>query len=116
MKTALIVFALLFAAHDASAACAEKRSRDPSFVELAVPDDAIRPTGVADFSFITDETTIDALIAKVGPPDASQGSRTIRLIWCFADQTEMWVDTPDRVIIESVRHNGKSVFKRGKKK
>jgi hypothetical protein len=116
MKTALLLLAILFAAHDASAACAEKRSRDTSFVELAVPDGAIRPTGVADFGFITDETTVDALIAKVGPPDASQGTRTIRLIWCFADTTEMWVDTPDRVVIESVRHNGKSIFRRGKKK
>jgi len=116
MKTALLLLALLFAAHDASAACAEKRSRDTSFVELAVPDGAIRPAGASDFSFITDETTVDALIAKVGPPDASQGSRTIRLIWCFADTTEVWVDTPDRVVIESVRHNGKSIFRRAKKK
>jgi hypothetical protein len=116
MRTALLVLALLFAAHDASASCSEKRSRDSSFVELAVPDDAIRPTGVADFGFITDETTVDALIAKVGPPDASQGTRTIRLIWCFADSTEVWVDTPDRVIIETVRHNGKAIFKRAKKK
>jgi hypothetical protein len=116
MKIPFIVLALLFAAHDASAACAEKRSRDPSFVELAVPDEAIRPMGVADFSFINDDTTIDALIAKVGPPDASQGTRVTRLIWCFADTTEVWVDTPDRVIIESVRHNGKAIYKRTKKK
>ncbi|HEU4780454.1 MAG TPA: hypothetical protein VFS58_11285 [Steroidobacteraceae bacterium] len=116
MKTALLLIAILFAAQDASAACAEKRSRDPSYVELAVPDDATRPTGIADFNFITDDTTIDALIAKVGPPDASQGSRNIRLIWCFADTTEVWVDTPDRVIIETVRHNGKAIFKRAKKK
>jgi len=121
MKTSPLVLALFIpglwmAAHDASAACAEKRSRDPSFVELALPDDAIRPTGVADFGFITDETTVDALIAKVGPPDASSGTRTIRLIWCFADDTELWVDTPDRVIIESVRHKGHVVYKRAKKK
>ena len=116
MKTSLLLLALLFAVQNADAACSEKRSRDPSFVELAVPDDAIRPQGVADFSFITDETTVDALIAKVGPPDASQGTRVIRLIWCFADSTELWVETPDRVIIESVRHNGKAIFKRAKKK
>jgi hypothetical protein len=116
MKTALLLLATLFAAHDASAACAEKRSRDTSFVELAVPDDAIRPTSAADFRFVTDETTVDALIAKVGPPDASQGARTIRLIWCFADTTEVWVDTPDRVVIESVRYGGKSIFRRTKKK
>jgi len=116
MKTPLLVLALLFAAQNAGAACSEKRSRDASFVELAVPEDAIRPTGVADFSFITDETTVDALIARVGPPDASQGTRTIRLIWCFADSTELWVETPDRIVIESVRHGGKSIFKRAKKK
>jgi hypothetical protein len=116
MKSALFVLALMFAAQDAVAACAEKRSRDPSFIELAVPDDAIRPTGAADFSFITDDTTVDALIAKVGPPDATQGTRTIRLIWCFADATELWVDTPDRIIIEYVRHKGHVIFKRAQKK
>ena len=121
MKTSLLVLALpiltfLGAAQDAAAACAEKRSRDPSFVELAVPEGSIRPAGAADFSFITDETTVDALIAKVGPPDATQGSRTIRLIWCFADKTELWVDTPDSVIIATVRHDGKALYKRGKKK
>ena len=116
MKTPLPVLALLFAAQHADAACSEKRSRDASFVELAVPEDAIRPTGVADFSFITDETTVDALIARVGPPDASQGTRVIRLIWCFADSTELWVETRDRVIIESARHKGKDFYRRGKQK
>jgi hypothetical protein len=116
MKAALAILVLLFAAHDAAAACAEKRSRDPSFVELAVPDGAIRPSGVADFGFITDETTVDAVIAKVGPPDASQGTRITRLIWCFADSTELWVDTRDRVIIESVRHKGKEIFHRARQK
>ena len=114
MKASLLILALVFAAQNASAACAEKRSRDPSFIELSVPDGAIRPAGIADFSFITDETTVDALIAKVGPPDASQGTRNIRLIWCFADTTEVWVDTPDRVVIETVRHDGKAIFKRAK--
>ena len=114
MKTFLLILASLFAIHDASAACAEKRTRDPSFVELAVPEDAIRPASIADFGFVTGETTVDALIAKVGPPDASQGTRSIRLIWCLAD-SEVWVETPDRVIIESVRHNGKTLFRRAKK-
>jgi hypothetical protein len=115
MKTALFALLGLLAAHDATAACAEKRSRDPSYIELSVPDGAIRPTGVADFSFIADDTTVDALIARVGPPDASQGTRKIRLIWCFADSTELWVDTPDRVIIETVRHKGREIYKRRKK-
>jgi hypothetical protein len=115
MKTALFALLGLLAAHDATAACAEKRSRDPSYIELSVPDGAIRPTGVTDFSFIADDTTVDALIARVGPPDASQGTRKIRLIWCFADSTELWVDTPDRVIIETVRHKGREIYKRRKK-
>jgi hypothetical protein len=116
MKTTVLVLALLLAAQNVSAGCTERRTRDPSFVELAVPDDAIRPTSVADFSFITNETTVDALVAKVGPPDASQGSRVIRLFWCFADATEIWVDTPDRVVIEAVRHKGHVIFKRAKQK
>ena len=95
---------------------AEKRSRDPSFVELAVPDDAIRPAGVADFSFITDETTVDALIAKVGPPDASQARASSGSSGVSRIRRKLWVETPDRVIIESVRHNGKAIFKRAKKK
>jgi len=33
--------------------------------ELAVPEGAIRPAGVSDFSFISDDTTVDALIARV---------------------------------------------------
>ena len=115
MKTALLIVISLLAAQQATAACAEKRSRDPSYIELSVPDGAIRPTGPADFSFVTDDTTVDALIAKVGPPDASQGTRKIRLIWCFADTTEVWVDTPDRVVIDSVRHKGKAIYTRKKK-
>jgi len=115
MKTALLILVGLLAAHDATAGCSEKRSRDPSYIELSVPEGAMRPAGVGDFSFITDDTTVDALIAKVGPPDASQGTRKIRLIWCFADSTELWVDTPDRVIIETVRYKGRETYKRKKK-
>jgi hypothetical protein len=110
----LPLLGMLMAAHDASAACAEKRSRDPSFVELSVPENAIRPSSVADFNFVTDETTVEALVAKVGPPDASQGTRVTRLIWCFADLTEVWVDTRDQVAVESVRYKGKEIFRRGK--
>lgn len=117
MKALGLFLALLFAAHDVDAACNQKRSRDPSYVELAVPEGAPRPASVEDFRFITDETTYDQLVAKVGPPDAASGSsRTSYLIWCFADGTELSVATKDRVIIESVRYDGKQIFKRAKKK
>ena len=101
----------------AQAACKQKRSRDPSFIELAVPDDAIRPSGVQDFSFVTDDVTYDQLVAKVGPPDASQGGgRMSYFIWCLADESEVTVATRDRVAIEYIRHDGKALFKRAKKK
>jgi hypothetical protein len=115
LALALTAMGVLVSAQNAYGACAQKRSRDPSFIELAVAEGALRPTGPADFQFITDETTVDALIARVGPPDASQGTRITRLIWCFADSTELWVDTRDRVVIESARHKGKEFFRRGKK-
>jgi hypothetical protein len=116
MKTFMFALALLIATHEAGAACAEKRSRDVTFMELAVPDGAPRPNGAQDFSFITDETTIDQMIAKIGPPDASQGTRTSTFIYCLTDGTEVWVDSRDRTAIDSVRHKGKQLFKRGKQK
>lgn len=100
----------------AQAACKEKRSRDVSFVELAVPDGAIRPTGPQDFTFVTDDTTYGQLLDKVGPPDAAQGTRISYFIWCFADGTELKVATPDSVAINEIRHEGKLLYKRGKKK
>jgi hypothetical protein len=112
----LFAVALAFAAQHASASCSEKRSRDPSFVELAVPDGALRPVSVEDFRFIDDSTTVDQLIAKVGPPDAAEGTRVNYFIYCFADGTELKVATRDRVSIDSVRHNGREIFKRSKPK
>lgn len=107
----LAVFAL-----PAGAACKERRSRDPSFIELAVPEGSIRPAGAQDFAFVTDDVSYDQLVAKVGPPDASQGTgRTSYFIWCFADGTELSVATRDRVVIDSIRHNGRQVYKRKKK-
>jgi len=117
MKTWLLAFALLFASHEASATtCKQKHSSDNSYVELAVPDGAPRPASVEEFKFITDDTTFDELVAKVGPPHASYGSRTSYLIWCFADGSEVTVATKDRVAIENVRHDGKQIFKRTRKK
>ncbi len=119
MKTPLLpAAAILLAAValPAGAACKEKRSRDPSFIELAVPDDAIRPAGAQDFAFVTDETTFDQLVARVGPPDASQGSGRISyFIWCFADGTELTVATRDGATIEFIRHGGRQIYKRRKK-
>ena len=116
MKALLLALTLMFAAHEAGAACSKKHSSDTSYVELAVPDGAIRPASVEDFRFITDETTYDQLVAKVGPPDAATGTRVSYLIWCFADGTELTVATKDRVAIESVRYDGHQIYKRGKKK
>jgi hypothetical protein len=116
MKTAFLIVALLFATQEAGAACAQKRSRDVSFIELAVPAGAKRPIGFEDFAFVNDETTMDELTAKVGPPDAAQGTRVAAFIWCFEDGTELMVSTRDRVYIDSVRHKGKEIFKRAKKK
>ncbi len=114
--SAAILLCAVFAL-PAQAACKQKRNRDPSFIELAVPDDAIRPTGAQDFAFVTDDVSYDQLVAKVGPPDASQGGgRMSYFIWCLADETEVTVATRDRVAIENIRHNGKVVFKRAKKK
>jgi hypothetical protein len=118
-RNILIAAALLSAAvaMPAQALCKQKRSRDPSFIELAVPDDAIRPKVAQDFAFVTDDVTYDQLVARVGPPDASQGGgRMSYFIWCLADESEVTVATRDRVAIENIRHDGKSLFKRVKKK
>ncbi len=112
----LLALTLMFVAHEAGAACTKNHSSDTSYVELAVPENAPRPSSVEDFKFITDETTYDQLVAKVGPPDASSGSRTTYLIWCFADGTELTVATKDLVAIEFVRYDGHQIYKRGKKK
>ena len=99
----------------AQAACKQKRSRDPSFIELTVPEGAIRPAGPQDFAFVDDSTSYEQLVAKAGPPDASQGTRMSYFIWCFADGSELTVSTRDQVVIEQIRHDGKLLYKRGKK-
>ena len=119
MRTHIALAAVLLCAAfavPAQSACKQKRSRDPSFVELAVPDDAIRPASAQDFAFVTDETTYDQLVAKVGPPDAAHGTRVSYYVWCFADDTELTVATRDRLVIDYIRHDGKMIYKRGKKK
>jgi hypothetical protein len=117
MRIALLAMLLMVLADAALAVpCKEKRNREPSFIELAVPEDAIRPAGAKDFSFVDDETTMDQLFAKVGPPDASSGSGLYQFIYCFEDGTELRVTSRDRVAIDSIRHDGKLLFKRKKRK
>jgi hypothetical protein len=91
-------------------------SRDPTWVELAVPEGAPRPADVNAFSFISDETTVDMVTRKVGPPHASAAVRPTKLIWCLPDGSEVSVVTRDGTTIMFVRHGGKTLFKRGKKK
>jgi hypothetical protein len=115
MRTATAALLLLaFAVPALAAPCPQKRNREPAFIELAVPEDAIRPAGPQDFSFVDESTTIDQLFAKVGPPDASSGSGTYHFIYCFADGTELRVISRDRVQIDGIRHEGRQLFKRRK--
>jgi hypothetical protein len=116
MRIVIPALLLLFAASPAWAApCKEKRSREPDFIALVVPEDAIRPAGVQDFAIVNDDMTVEELFGKVGPPDAASGSRTYHFIYCFADGTELRVISRDRVTIEMIRHEGRQIFKRKKK-
>jgi hypothetical protein len=116
MQIALTALLLIIASSPAWAVpCKEKRSREPEFIALVVPEDAIRPSGVEDFAIVNDDTTVDELFEKVGPPDASSGSRTHHFIYCFADGSELRVISRDRVAIDSIRHDGRQIFKRKRK-
>ena len=115
-RVAVAVLLACFTVHATQAACLQKRSRDLSFVELAVPAGAPRPAGIEEFRFITDATTLEELTARVGPPDAASGTRVSYYIYCFADGSEAWVASRDKLTIDSVRHAGKLIFKRGKRR
>jgi hypothetical protein len=116
MRIALTALLLSIASSPAWAVpCQEKRSREPEFIALVVPEDAIRPTGAQDFAIVNDDMTVDELFGKVGPPDASSGSRTYHFIYCFADGTELRVISRDRVSIDMIRHEGRQIYKRKKK-
>lgn len=115
IRIAFAALLLCFTAHTVAAACQQKRSRDVSFVELAVPAGAPRPASIEEFRFITDETTLAELTARVGPPDAASGTRVSYFIYCFIDGSEVWVASRDKLTIDSVRHAGKQIFKRGKR-
>ena len=101
---------LLLAANVGFAGCPEKMQRDPGFVALAVDDKAPRPSSADDFKFIGDSTSFEELQAKVGPPDATKGSR--RYLWCLASGTVVEVESRTGSDIRSVRVDGKATYKR----
>ena len=109
MKT-LAVVVMSFAANLAAAGCPDKLQRNPDFLALAVDDKAPRPKSTDDFKFISSETTIDALNAKVGPPDGTIGAH--RFLWCLADSTVIEVESRSGTDIRTVRVNGKTTYKR----
>ena len=118
MKTILFAATLACCASWAQAGnCVDKHANDPNFVQLAVPDGAPRPADAAAFSIVDETMTVEKLTGKVGPPDGSMasGTRTTLLVWCVPDG-EVRVSTRDGSTIEQVRHNGKVVFDRRKKK
>jgi hypothetical protein len=112
LKFALIA-ALVFCANAASGACPERLQRDPLYVELAIDDNVPRPTSVDDFRFITDDTTLDELKAKLGSPNATKGSN--QFLWCLADETVISILSRDGTEIREVRASGKLIYKRKKK-
>jgi hypothetical protein len=112
LKYAWIV-PLALCAHAALGACPERLQRDPLYVELAIDDNVPRPTRVEDFQFITDDTTLDQLKAKLGTPNAAKGAS--QFLWCLPDGTVMTVLSRDGTEIREVRASGKLVYKRKKK-
>jgi hypothetical protein len=118
MKSILLAAALASCASLAHAGnCVDKHANDPNFVQLAVPDGAPRPADAGAFSIVDENLTVDNLQAKVGPPDGSMasGTKSTLLVWCVPDG-EVRVLTRDGSTIDQVRHNGKVVFDRKKRK
>jgi hypothetical protein len=115
MKLAALALLSMIATDALAAPCKQRRNREPSFIELAIPEDAIRPASAADFAFVDDDTTVEQLFTKVGPPDASAGTGTYQFVYCFADGTELRVYSRDRVAIDAIRHEGRQIYKRKKK-
>jgi hypothetical protein len=108
-----LIVPLTLCAHAAFGGCPERLQRDPLYVELAVDDKIPRPTSIDDFKFITDETTLDELKAKLGAPNAAKGAS--QFLWCLPDGTVMTVLSRDGSEIREVRAAGKLVYKRQKK-
>jgi len=109
MRAAVFIL-LACVATAAFAGCPDRMQSDPLFVALAVDDKAPRPSSPDDFKFIVDTTTLDELQAKVGPPDATKGSR--RFLWCLARGTVVEVETRTGTDIRTVRVDGKATYKR----
>ena len=107
----------MFAAHEAGAACSEKRFARSVLRRARGARRRTAPRERRRFQVRHRRRPPSTeLVAKVGPPDAATGTRTSYFIWCFADGTDLTVATKDRIAIESVRYNGKQIYKRGKKK
>jgi len=116
MKSCLLAAAFACSAPLAQAgSCVDKHARDPTFVVLAVPENAARPAVVSAFSGIDETITVEKLTVKVGPPDGSMGETITILVWCLPDG-EVRVSTRDGTTIDLVRHNGKVIYDRKKKK
>lgn len=101
---------LLLSTHAAFADCPDRLQRDPSFVALAVDDKATRPASADDFKIVGDTTTFDELQIKVGPPDATKGTR--RYLWCLKSGTIVEVELLSAGDIRTVRVDGKPIYKR----
>lgn len=117
MRTCLLALlpALAWSAAGVAHGACKDHSRDPMFVELAVPEGARRPADVGAFAFIDDATTVQMVSEKVGPPDASAGGRSTRLIWCLPDGSEVAIASADGTTILNVRHGSRLLYRRKKK-
>jgi hypothetical protein len=117
MKTLLLATTLACTSMAQAGNCVDKHARDPNFMQLAIPENAPRPADASAFSIVDDTMTVEKLNDKVGPPDGStaSGTSTTILVWCVPDG-EVRVSTRDGSTIEQVRHNGKVVYDRKKKK
>ena len=115
MKAALLIALACSASLAQAGNCVDKHARDPTFVQLAVPENAPRPADASAFAGIDETVTVEKLTAKVGPPDGSMGESITVLIWCLPDG-EVQVSTRDGTTIDRVRHDGKVIYDRKKKK
>jgi hypothetical protein len=116
MRTYLLAALPLLALTGTAHGACKDQSRDSTYVQLAVPEGAPRPADAGAFAFIGDGTTLQQVVAKVGPPDASAGVRPGRLIWCLPDGSEVSIASADGTTILNVRHGSKALYKRGRKK